>query len=112
VGVSPIGKGAEGGGSITLPCLLPSAGRSLCKQAGKDHYRATNHLITGATDRMNLQAIDWSIENYHRAPKELCCVEECNICKEAGQRNHINCNRNCSFRAFIPLEAVQSNSRT
>ena len=53
-------------------------------------------------DRKNLQAICWSIENYHRALKELCCVEDCKIRKEAGQRNHIN----CSLRAFIRLEAA------
>jgi len=43
------------------------------------------------------------IENYHRALKELCCVEDCKIRKELGQRNHIN----CSLRAFIRLEAMQ-----
>ena len=53
-----------------------------------------------AQDRKNLQAICWSIENYHRALKDLCCVEKCKIRKEAGQRNHIN----CSLRAFIRLE--------
>jgi len=51
----------------------------------------------------NLQAIAWSIENYHRALKELCCVEDCRVRKEAGQRSHIN----CSLRAFIRLEAAQ-----
>ena len=33
----------------------------------------------GVTDRRNLQAICWSIENYHRASKELYCVEDYNI---------------------------------
>lgn len=55
------------------------------------------------TDRRNLQAICWSIENFHRALKELCRVEECKIRKEAGQRNHSN----CSLRAYLRLEAVQ-----
>jgi hypothetical protein len=72
-------------------------------KAGKDRYWATNCLTMDYTDRKNLQAICWSIENYHRALKELCCVEDCKIRKEAGQRNHIN----CSLRAFIRLEAVQ-----
>lgn len=72
-------------------------------KAGKDRYWATNCLIMDAIDRRNLQAIAWSIENYHRALKELCCVEDCKIRKELGQRNHIN----CSLRAFIRLEAVQ-----
>lgn len=72
-------------------------------KAGKDRYWATNCLTMDATDRRNLQAIAWSIENYHRALKELCCVEDCKIRKEAGQRNHIN----CSLRAYIRLEAVQ-----
>ena len=72
-------------------------------KAGKDRYWATNCLIMDAIDRRNLQAIAWSIENYHRALKELCCVENCKIRKELGQRNHIN----CSLRAFIRLEAVQ-----
>ena len=72
-------------------------------RAGKDRYWATNCLIMDATDRRNLQAIAWSIENYHRALKELCCVRDCKIRKETGQRNHIN----CSLRAYIRLEAVQ-----
>jgi len=51
-------------------------------------------------DRHNLQAICWSIENYHRDLKELCCVEKSKIRKAAGQSNHIN----CSIRAYIRLE--------
>ncbi|MDN7025465.1 transposase [Methanoculleus sp. FWC-SCC1] len=72
-------------------------------KTGKDQYWATNCLTMDLTDRRNLQAICWSIENFHRALKELCCVEDCKIRKEAGQRNHIN----CSLRAYIRLEAVQ-----
>jgi putative transposase len=71
-------------------------------KSGKDRYWATNFLTMDHQDRKNLQAICWAIENYHRALKELCCVEDCKIRKEAGQRNHIN----CSLRAFIRLEAV------
>jgi|GEM_PF-1936440 len=69
---------------------------------GKERYWATNFLTMDHLDRRNLQAICRSIENYHRALKELCCVEDCKIRKEAGQRNHIN----CSIRAFIRLEVV------
>lgn len=69
---------------------------------GKERFWATNFLTMDHEDRRNLQAICWSIENYHRALKELCCVEDCKIRKEAGQRNHIN----CSIRAFIRLEVV------
>lgn len=71
-------------------------------KSGRDRYWATNFLTMDHQDRKNLQAICWAIENYHRALKELCCVEDCKIRKEAGQRNHIN----CSLRAFIRLEAV------
>jgi hypothetical protein len=69
---------------------------------GNERFWASNFLTMDHQDRKNLQAICWSIENYHRALKELCCVENCKIRKEAGQRNHIN----CSIRAFIRLEAV------
>jgi hypothetical protein len=64
---------------------------------GKERFWATSFLTMDHEDRRNLQAICWSIENYHRALKELCCVEDCKIRKEAGQRNHIN----CSIRAFM-----------
>jgi len=67
---------------------------------GKNRFWASNFLGMDSQDRKNLQAICWSIENYHRALKELCCAEKCKIRKEAGQRNHIN----CSLRAFIRLE--------
>ena len=43
------------------------------------------------------------IENYHRALKELCCVEKCEIRRETGQKNHIN----CSIRALVRLQVVQ-----
>jgi hypothetical protein len=69
---------------------------------GKGRFWATNFLTMDPDDRNNLQAICGSIENYHRALKELCCVEDCKIRKEAGQRNHIN----GSFRAIIRLGAV------
>jgi len=69
---------------------------------GSDRYWATNCLTMDYVDRKNLQAICWSIENYHRALKELCCVEDCKVRKAAGQKNHIN----CSIRAYIRLEAV------
>lgn len=69
---------------------------------GRDRFWASNFLTMVLLDRKNLQAICWSIENYHRALKELCCVEDCKIRKEAGQRNHIN----CSLRVFIRLEAA------
>ena len=67
---------------------------------GKERFWATSFLTMDHQDRRNLQSICWSIENYHRALKELGCVEDCKIRKEAGQRNHIN----CSVRAFIRLE--------
>lgn len=51
-------------------------------------------------DRHKLQAICWTIENYHRALKELCCVEKCQARKAIIQRNHIN----CSIRTFLRLE--------
>jgi hypothetical protein len=52
---------------------------------GKSRFWATNFLTLDYQERENLQAIYWSIENYHRALKELCCVEDCKIRKETGQ---------------------------
>lgn len=68
-------------------------------KAGKDQYWATNYLAMDRVGRKNMQAIG-SIENYHQALKELCCVEDCKVREELGQRNHIN----CSLRAYIRLE--------
>jgi len=70
---------------------------------GKERYWATNVLTMDNTDRKNLQAISWSIENYHRELKGLCCVEKCQVRNETGQRNHIH----CSLRAFIRLKVAQ-----
>jgi len=72
-------------------------------KSGKDRYWATNCLEVDYIGRKNLQAICWAIENYHRALKELCCVEKCKIRKEKGQRSHIN----CSIRAFVRLQIVE-----
>ena len=77
-------------------------------QKGKDRFWATNYLKMDRQDRKNLQAICWSIENYHRALKEVCCVEDCKIRKEVGQRNHIN----CSIRAYLRLEVASSRQKT
>jgi hypothetical protein len=55
-------------------------------KADKDRFWALNFLAMDLLrGRKNLQAICWSIENYYRALKELCCVEKCKICKEADQ---------------------------
>jgi len=70
--------------------------------AGNDRYWVTNCLEVDYVGRKNLQAICWAIENYHRALKELCGVDKCQVRKELGQRNHIN----CSLRAYIRLEVV------
>lgn len=72
-------------------------------KAGKERFWATNFLIMDHQDRKNLPAICRSIENYHRALKELCCVRDCKIRKEAGQRNHVN----GAIRAFIRLEGFR-----
>jgi putative transposase len=69
-------------------------------QKGKDRFWATNFLPMDGEDRKKLQAICWSIENYHRAIKEVCGVEKCQARKAIIQRNHIN----CSLRAYIRLE--------
>jgi len=69
---------------------------------GKERFWSTHFLTMDSQDRRNLQAICRSIENYHRSLKEISCIEDCKIRKEAGQRNHIN----CSVRAFIRLEVV------
>ena len=62
-------------------------------------FWATNALEVDNEDRKTLQSIAWSIENYHRALKELCCIEKCQIRKEIGQRNHIL----CSIMTFVKL---------
>ena len=69
---------------------------------GRSRYWVSNYLNMDYEDRRNLQAICWSIENYHRDLKELCCVEDCKIRKAAGQSNHIN----CSIRAYVRLKVV------
>lgn len=68
---------------------------------GKDRFWSSNFLTIDHQDGKNLQAICWSIENYHRALKGLCCVER-KIRKKTGQRNHIN----YFLRAVIHLEVV------
>ena len=67
---------------------------------GVSRFWATNFLSMDNEDRRNLQSICWTIENYHRTLKEICCIDRCIARKEAIQRNHVN----CSIRAFIRLE--------
>ena len=74
---------------------------------GRGRYWATNLLTMDYRDRQILRALCWSIENYHRALKELCCVEDCKVRKEIGQRNHIQ----CSMRAFIRLEIISKKNQ-
>ena len=58
-------------------------------KARRPNFWATNVLEVNGEAREALHSIAWSIENYHRALKELCCLEKCQIRKEIGQRNHI-----------------------
>lgn len=67
---------------------------------GVSRYWATNFLPMNNEDRLVLQSICWTIENYHRAIKELCGVEKCQARKGIIQRNHIN----CSLRAYLRFE--------
>lgn len=67
---------------------------------GASRYWVTNFISMKNEDRLVLQSICWTIENYHRAIKELCGVENCQARKAIIQRNHIN----CSLRAYLRLE--------
>ncbi|MBN1167494.1 MAG: transposase [Methanospirillaceae archaeon] len=67
---------------------------------GASRYWATNFIPLNGEDRLVLQSIFWTIENYHRAIKELCGVEKCQARKAEIQQNHIN----CSLRAYLRLE--------
>ena len=67
---------------------------------GVSRFWVTNFIPMNNEDRHILQSICWTIENYHRAIKELCGVEKCQARKAIIQRNHIN----CSLRAYLRLE--------
>ena len=67
---------------------------------GASRYWATNFIPMNNEDRLVLQSICWTIENYHRAIKELCGVENCKARKAIIQRNHIN----CLLRAYLRFE--------
>lgn len=56
---------------------------------GADRYWATNFITMDNEDRKKLQSIYWTIENYHRALKETCCIEKCIARKRIIQKNHI-----------------------
>ncbi|MFH0967623.1 MAG: transposase [Methanobacteriota archaeon] len=71
---------------------------------GKDRYWATNILQMDYADRKNLQSICWTIENYHRTIKEICCLEKCPVRKRIAQKNHIN----CALRAYLRFEFEHS----
>lgn len=73
---------------------------------GKDRYWATNMVSMDYSDRKTLQSICWTIENYHRIIKEVCCVEKCPVRKRIAQKNHIN----CSLRAYLRFEIEHSNT--
>jgi len=70
---------------------------------GVSRYWATNYIPMNNEDTEILQSICWTIENYHRAIKELCGVEKCQARTAIIQRNHIN----CSLRAYLRLEVNQ-----
>lgn len=73
---------------------------------GSNRYWATNFLSMDYADRKNLQSICWTIENYHRVIKEVCCVEKCPVRKRIAQKNHIN----CALRAYLRFEFSYSES--
>ena len=65
-----------------------------------NRYWATNLISMDYSDKENLQEIYWAIKNYHRAIKEVCCIEKCPVRKRIAQKNHIN----CSLRAYLRFE--------
>ena len=67
---------------------------------GKGRYWATDILQMDYQDRKCLQSICWTIENYHRVIKDVCCIEKCPVRKRISQQNHIN----CSLRAYLRFE--------
>jgi len=113
--VNPDRSGNVGVGTLTLPAdgmevHLKKYGfirvfHSVNPRA-KDRYWATNIFQMDYADRKNLQSICWTIENYHRAIKEICCLENCPVRKRIAQKNHIN----CALRAYLRFEFEHSNT--
>ena len=60
----------------------------------------TNDLEMEEEEREELGRIGFSIENYHRALKQECCVERCQARRYDIQRVHIG----MAIRAFVRLE--------
>lgn len=69
------------------------------KDADVRHWM-TNDLEMEEAEREELGRIGFSIENYHRALKQECCVERCQARRADIQRVHIG----MAIRAFVRLE--------
>ena len=68
---------------------------------GHAEYWASDDLDLTDTRRVELEGLAWGIEMYHRAIKQCCGIERCQVRSAAGQRQHLL----CAVRAFLRLEA-------
>jgi len=60
----------------------------------------TNDLEMDEEQREELARIGFSIENFHRALKQECCVERCQARKKHIQRVHVR----MAIQAYVRLE--------
>ena len=67
---------------------------------GDTEHWATNDLGADEMDRLRVADCSWRIEVYHRAIKQHCGAERCQVRSERGQRNHLG----LVLRAFVRLE--------
>jgi hypothetical protein len=91
---------SEAGTVVFLPGYGEILVFRLVTPDGRTEHWATNHLTMTPGTRQKLEEISWTIENYHKAIKQCCGIERCQVRYERGQRNHIL----LALRAFIRLE--------
>ncbi|MBM3216825.1 transposase [Candidatus Poribacteria bacterium] len=53
-------------------------------------FHITNHLALNSREEAeSILGYRWTIEQYHREPKQMTGVERCQARKQRSQRNHI-----------------------
>ncbi|WP_165250158.1 IS701 family transposase [Paludisphaera soli] len=86
------------------PAWLPGFGpvrafRIVARDGGAEHWITGDPAMT-ELERQELDALSWSIEEYHRGLKQHCGVERCQARAGRAQRTHVG----LAIRAFVRLE--------
>ena len=90
-------------------CSYAPASPDASNQDAQTDYIVTNDVsLTNSQRVMEINALRWKVEEYHRELKQLTGIEKCQCRKARAQRNHVA----CAVIAWIKLKRAAQKCKT